>query len=762
MAKTTKPLAHGSWLIEPLSRFPGEHPVMIAKVVVQGCGHNVPIEILNPTDDNVCLYKHTNIGIASRLSGSDFVSRISGEATLSQAVIPSAERSTNDLSPDLEKLIEDIDSDLTGEQKDSVKQLLKQNESVFATKEQPFGHTSLVKHSIRTDTEAPIKQPVRRPPFHLRSEAQDEVQKMLKQGVIEPSDSPWASPVVLVRKKDGSLRYCIDYRKLNDITIKDSYPLPRIDESLDSLSKTKYFSTLDLASGYWQIGLDEDAKKKSAFCTTSGLFQFKVMPFGLTNAPATFQRLMERVLAGLQWQICLVYIDDVIIFSETFEDHLAHLSTVFERLTEAGLKLKPKKCFLFQVQVKYLGHIVSRNGIKTDPEKVKSVSKWPIPTDVTEVKRFLGLCSYYRRFVKDFASVAKPLTRLTEKNVPFHWSEEEQNSFDTLKSLLCSTPVMAYPDPNAPFILDTDASNVGIGAVLSQSIQGEERVIAYGSRILTKAERQYCITRRELLAVIFFTRYFRHYLTGRKFLLRTDHASLRWLKSFKEPEGQLARWLEVLDTFDFDLQHRPGVKHTNADALSRGPCCQCALDHEGPKSRRGRPTTDRARPVQTRAKASVPGKTEVTTNWLPDTSLTRESIIQAQLGDPVLSTVNLWVQNQERPPMTEIRSEGMELKFYFEHFASLKIVEGILVRELDPPSMTVKRQICLPSTLHSDALEACHSSITGGHFGKTKTLANVKRRFIWFGMHKAVDIYCRQCDTCAKYKTDGKKRRSDL
>ena len=229
---------------------------------------------------------------------------------------------------------------------------------------------------------------------------------------------------------------------------------------------------------------------------------------------------------------------------------------------------------------------------------------------MTEIKRFLGLCSYYRRFVKDFATVAKPLTRLTEKNVPFTWSEAEQNSFDTLKDLT-STPVMAYPDSSATFILDTDASNVGIGAVLSQIIEGEERVIAYGSRILTKAERQYCITRRELLAVVHFSRYFRHYLTGRKFILRTDHASLRWLKSFKEPEGQLARWLEVLDTFDFDLQHRPGIKHANADALSRGPCCQCSLDHDGPKSRRGRPAgPNRARPIQTRAhaKALVPDK----------------------------------------------------------------------------------------------------------------------------------------------------------
>ena len=356
----------------------------------------------------------------------------------------------------------------------------------------------------------------------------------------------------------------------------------------------------------------------------------------------------------------LVYIDDVIIFSETFEDHVQHLSLVFERLAEAGLNLKPKKCFLFQREVKYLGHLVSQDGIKTDPDKVKAVSDWPVPQDVTEVKRFLGLCSYYCRFVKDFATVAKPLTRLTEKNIPFVWGDDESAAFETLKSLLTSSPVMTYPNPTSTFILDTDASNVGIGAVLSQIVDGEERVVAYGSRILTKAERQYCITRRELLAVVFFTKYFRHYLTGRRFLLRTDHASLRWLKSFKEPQGQLARWLEVLDTFDFDLQHRPGVKHANADALSRGPCCQCSLDHEGPKSRRGRPVTAQptadVRPVQTRGKTSVPDPIIPCSNWLPDTPLSREEIKQAQMGDPVLSIVKRWVINQASPFFSDNRS----------------------------------------------------------------------------------------------------------
>ena len=227
---------------------------------------------------------------------------------------------------------------------------------------------------------------------------------MLAEGIIEPSYSPWASPVVLVRKKDGSVRYCIDYRRLNAVTRKDSYPLPRIDDSLDSLGSAKYFSTLDLASGYWQVGLSPDAREKSAFCTTSGLYQFRVMPFGLANAPATFQRLMERVLTGLHWEVCLVYLYDVIVFSKTWKGHLQRLDIVFQRMRAANLRLKPSKCHLLQKQVGYLGHIVSE-GVSTDPEKTRAVDDWPVPQGVSDVRSFLGLCGYYRRFVPDFATI---------------------------------------------------------------------------------------------------------------------------------------------------------------------------------------------------------------------------------------------------------------------------------------------------------------------------------------------------------------------
>ncbi|KAL6469078.1 hypothetical protein MHYP_G00226020 [Metynnis hypsauchen] len=304
------------------------------------------------------------------------------------------------------------------------------------------------------------------------------------------------------------------------------------------------------------------------------------MPFGLFNAPATFQRLVDRVLAGLQWEMCLVYLDDIIVLGKDVSEMLQHLSQVFDRLLQANLKLKPSKCCLFRRQVAYLGHIVSAQGIATDPEKVQKVQQWPEPTCVSEVRQFVGLAAYYQRFVPNFAAIAKPLHELTKKNAHFRWTPECQDAFETLKSSLTTIPVLGYPRDSGDLILDTDATNLGIGAVLSQMQDGAERVLAYGSQQLSSTEQNYCTTRRELLAVVEFTRHFRQYLLGRPFIVRSDHSSLRWLVKMKEPEGQLARWLEKLAEYDFKVVHRPGHHHHNADVMSRRPCrqtCPCNM-----------------------------------------------------------------------------------------------------------------------------------------------------------------------------------------
>ncbi|GFX40422.1 retrovirus-related Pol polyprotein from transposon 297 [Trichonephila clavipes] len=296
------------------------------------------------------------------------------------------------------------------------------------------------------------------------------------------------------------------------------------------------------------------------------------MPFGLCNAPATFEHLMETVLKGLTFEACLIYLDDVIIGGRTFEEHLQNIRKVLSKLSDANLKLNPSKCKFFQKEVNYLGHIISAEGVRTDPEKVSAVKNWKRPENLRELRSFLGLCTYYRKFVKGFSNIARPLHKLTESKQKFQWTKECEDSFLQLKEALTSSPILIYPQPDKPFILDTDASNESVGAVLSQEIDGQERVVAYWSKCLSKPERNYCVTRKELLAIVKAIEHFHHYLYGQKFLLRTDHASLTWLMNFRNTEGQVARWIQRLNEYYFDIRHRKGSSHGNADALSRRPC----------------------------------------------------------------------------------------------------------------------------------------------------------------------------------------------
>src|SRR6267154_942659 len=310
---------------------------------------------------------------------------------------------------------------------------------------------------------------------------------------------------------------CVDYRGLNNLTRKDSYPLPRIADCLDALGKAKYFSTFDLRSGYFQIAMDEADRDKTSFLTRRGSYRFTAMPFGLCNAPASFQRLMDVVTVGLNYETCLVYLDDIILFSDTIEEHFARMRILLDRLRRANLKLKPSKCHLLQRRVNFLGHVISEGSIATDPEKIEQVRTWPRPRDVTEVRSFIGLASYYRRFIKDFGQIAAPLHALTGKHSRFCWTEACEVAFEELKSRLISSPILAMPTDSGEYRLDTDASNYAIGAVLSQVQNGEERVIAYASRTLSQPEKNYCVTRRELLAIVYFTKQFRSYLLGRDF-----------------------------------------------------------------------------------------------------------------------------------------------------------------------------------------------------------------------------------------------------
>ncbi|XP_041915813.1 uncharacterized protein LOC121680475 [Alosa sapidissima] len=349
--------------------------------------------------------------------------------------------------------------ELTPQQRGQVERTLQQWQDVFSLSEDDHGHTSVVCHSIPTGDAAPIRERYRPVPPTLYKEMQALLKGMLDTGVIRESSSPWAAPVVLVQKKGGGLRFCVDYRKLNSVTHKDAYPLPRIEEALTNLKKSQWYSTLDLASGYWQVEVDEQDKEKTAFATPMGLYEFQRLPFGLCNGPATFQRLMQRCLGDLNLDTVLVYLDDVIIFSPSFESHIQHLEEVFHKMRSFGLKLKPEKCTLFQKQVRFLGHLVDSEGVRPDPEKTSAVQNWKIPSTVHEVRSFLGFVGYYRRFIGGFSKIARPLNALLQntakhgkkKSIPVEWTLECQTAFSTLKQELTQAPVLAFADFSLPF-----------------------------------------------------------------------------------------------------------------------------------------------------------------------------------------------------------------------------------------------------------------------------------------------------------------------
>ena len=644
--------------------------------------------------------------------------------------------SAESLPSHLLELYERIATGLTESQQEEVVALLTEFANVFASSPDDLGRTSVAQHCINTGNTRLIRQNPRRLPLSQRETAEEEIEKMLKHGVIEPSSSPWASPVVLVRKKDGSTRFCVDYRLVNAATIKDSYPLPRMDDSIDALSGSSWFSTLDLASGYWQVEVEERDRPKTAFTTGSGLYQFTVMPFGLCNAPATFERLMELVLAGVPWQVCLLYLDDIIVHAKTFEAELERLRTVFMRLRTAGLKLSPKKCHLFKKRVVFLGHVVSEEGVLTDPDKITAVCDWPTPTSASSLRSFLGLCSYYRRFVRGFATIAAPLHRLTEKGKVFTWTEECDIAFQRLKQVLSSAPVLVYPSTDGTFILDTDASDTGIGAVLSQVQGGEERVIAYFSQSLAKAERRYCVTRKELLALVMAVKHFHHYLYGRHFKVRTDHGALKWLMSFKNPEGQTARWIEILGTYDLEVDHRKGRNHGNADGLSRRPCDSCRQCESVEKKQRCKDYPDAVPEdetvggededeyhctiARTSGRKCVESKQQADA-WLP--GLSNAEIRKSQLPDPCLARIFEYKdQGPDRPPWEDVSGEGPVFKRYWAQWSLLSVREGVLYRkwESECGSETVWKLV-VPKNLRHDVLSQLHDSPVAGHLGIKKT-----------------------------------------
>ncbi|MCG8047953.1 MAG: RNase H-like domain-containing protein, partial [Candidatus Thiodiazotropha endolucinida] len=549
----------------------------------------------------------------------------------------------------------------------------------------------------------------------------------------------------------------MDYRALNAKTYKDNYSLPLIEDCLDSLYGKRVFCVLDLSSGYYQIPLNSLSKHKTSFSTRFGSFQWSRLPMGLCTAPATFQRAMQLVLRGLQWEEVIIYLDDVIVLGTDFENTLSALRKVFSRFRVHHLKLKPKKCHFFKQQVEFLGKMVSGNGVSISPDKLQAVKDWPVPTNAKELLSFLGFMNYHRNHVHNFAQVSADLYALVHSDT-FIWRSKHQSCFEKLKQLAVTAPMLSHPSPDGLFILDTDASDSQIGASLSQVQNGVIKPICFASHVLLKQPRNYCTTRKELLAVVKFCRQFRHYLLGRFFIIRSDHNSLVWLTRFKHLEGQLARFMEELSQYDFRILHRKGAEHINADALTRlkdpfkecdcyragqnvsdlpcGGCHYCRRAHK--QWARFNEDVDDVVPLAVRSvEALMPDQTltesQAVSSWME--GLSSYELRNTQTADPNIGLVINWLEHSYEPTTRELQLCGPETRALWLTRDHLKLKNGVLYyswANLDG------RSDCLvvPTELRPRVLFFCHDSRGSGHLGQTKTLDRLKQRFYWYGMSR--------------------------
>jgi hypothetical protein len=550
----------------------------------------IPVVAANLTFETAKIYKGTILGTLEKM-GKIPMNKLPQVINQIQSAPPSL---TID---DVWKQINIKNPALTDEDLLVVKKFIKKyiEKGLFAISDFDLGHCGLIQHRIHTGNHPPIKQRPYPVPIPMRPEIDEQVDKMIQQGIITPSISPWSSPIVLVRKKDSTYRFCIDYRKLNACTKKDTFPIPNIQLSLATIGKADFFSSIDLQSGYHQVELHPDSKEKTAFATHSGLFEFQRLPFGLTNAPPTFQRLLDCILCSVINECAIVYIDDVLVFSNNgLKGHVEKLERICDKFLEANLKLKPSKCEFFKQQVTFLGHVISKKGVATDPKTVEAAEQLQEPRDADEVRKVLGLLQYYRNFIPGFSQIAAPLTELLkghctnkrlpkalEQPPPFIWTDDCRKAFLDLKNRLITSPILAFPDFTKEFILYCDGSKLGIGSILSQKgDDGKIRPICFASKKLNKAQINYPITEIETWSVVWSLNHFRPYLMFQPVTVYVDNQVTSFFMNKKEPIGRMARWLLTFNDYKVTLKHRSGKANGNADTLSRFPFEEAAPEGE--------------------------------------------------------------------------------------------------------------------------------------------------------------------------------------
>lgn len=543
------------------------HGVYAARVLSTVRNNGCITKVINCSDEDLILKRNTSLGLLCETNPN-----IQPERNKVGIVY-------NNIDQEFKNLVDDKLTHLCVEDKQIFENLLYEFRDIFSTEQSVnLGCTSAVTHKIETGDAGPIKLRPYKIPHAVKPVVNNLIEQQLREGIIVPSKSAWSAPLLILPKKvgpDGIQRWrcAIDYRALNAITKPENYPIPDIRDAMDKLSGSQYFSSIDMNMGYHQICMDSSSREKTAFTVPDGdyvgLYEYVRLPLGLVNAPSTFQRFMDTTLAGLRGKSCLIYLDDCLVYGTDINKHIADLREVLQRFRDANLSVKLEKCKFAVEEIDYLGNTLDRRGVRPSKKNLDSIKKYPRPTTVREVRAYIGLTGYYRRHIPNYANIAKPLTELTKKSKIFIWSAECENAFVQLKEALMKEPVLTYPDFTKPFVLSTDASSIGIGAILSHVIDGQEHPICYASRQLSKCERNYTATELELLAVIWAVKYFRCYLTGVHFTLYTDHAAIKWLLSLTDNTSRLTRWALKLAQYNYTVVHKPGKLHLNVDALSR-------------------------------------------------------------------------------------------------------------------------------------------------------------------------------------------------
>ncbi|MCP3661980.1 MAG: DDE-type integrase/transposase/recombinase, partial [Gammaproteobacteria bacterium] len=716
----------------------------------------------------------------------------------------------------IERGLQPVEEELTVSEQRKLVALLCQFIDIYARSDTDLGFTDIIQHRIplKPNDSEPFFQKSRRFPINIREKLIEQIQEQEKAGLLRPSTSCWSSPIVPIMKTDKSLRICINYQGLNAKTVQNKYPLPQISEIFDALGRAKYFSKMDFVSGFYQIGMHPADVAKTAFTVPGlGLYEWLVLPMGLTGSPATFQALLDIVLAGLKFKCAFAYIDDIIVFSTTLAEHFEHLRQVFVRVRKAKLKLKLKKCKFGCKQIDFLGHVISSDGIATDALKVDKVKNARAPGTVKEVQSFLGLAGYYRQFVKGYSKIARPLTLLLHEDVSFEWGEDQQAAFDTLKTALISSPVLAYPDMDKAFILATDASRLGFGAVLSQYHGKKERPNAYASRCLQAAELNYGITELEMAAACWAILKFKHYLYGQPFVLVTDHQPLKWVFEAKEQAtNRLDRLKLKVGVYitQMEVMYKRGETHTNADAMSRFFLTgvypepedtaperrdddEVELHHDilavstrrrGVESLPDRVNSEGELTQEASLNAGLPGQPLASTpkkkaNWEVEPSAVGKvqkkaveamHLVHAGFDKEVLEKI-LAEQKKDWEVWThcrfhqceELNGEESNFVYLAKGFEQCFISnEGVLMWS-HPEIKRSEGVVVLPRQLRDKVFKEFHDAAwTGSHQGFPRTFEKIASRYYWPGYRQEIKKKCESCRHCAQRKNPRKYTRAEL